>query len=110
MPHYCTFPFFASVMGFLMLSFALGGNMSFEEKDKEILSKIKKNSKSYIVYMHLRDVGNLTVQKAMDLWGYYYPAVSINRLKKHGANIIDVNVGEDGKRKEIYAEWKLVKE
>ena len=84
--------------------------MSFKEDDKKILSKIKKNSKIHIVYTHLRDVGNLTVQTAMDLWGYYYPAVAISRLKKHGANIIDVNVGEDGKRKEIYAEWKLIKD
>ena len=84
--------------------------MSFEEKDKEILSKIQKGSQIHKVYIYLRDSGNLTVQKAMELWGYYYPAVSMNRLKKHGAKIIDVNVGEDGKRKEIYAEWKLVKE
>ena len=84
--------------------------MSFSEKDKEILSKIKKNSKSHMVYLYLRDHGTLTVNRAMELWEYYYPAVSIHRLKKHGAKIIDVNIGEDGKRKEIFSEWKLIKE
>jgi len=84
--------------------------MNFRETDKEILKKIKKGSQIHKVYLYLRDHGTLTVQKSIQLWGYYYPAVSMNRLKRHGAKIVDVNIGEDGKRKEIYAEWKLIKD
>jgi hypothetical protein len=117
--HVITFSFF----GLLGLGFMKERNMSkrdishlsFEELDKQILAKIKADSQIYKVYIYLRDSGNLTVKRSLELWGYYYLPVSINRLRKHGANIQDVNVIElSGKRysktrREKYAEYKLVK-
>ena len=84
--------------------------MDFNQKNEEILKKMKKGSQLHRVYLYLRDNGTITVQQSMKMWGYYYPAVSINRLRKHGAKIVDINIGADGKRKEIFSEWKLIKD
>ena len=79
---------------------------------REILRKLKHGTQIHKVLEYLINGNTLTVMKSLELWGYYYLPVSINRLKKLGAKIVDINVGEGSgrykkKRIEKWAEYKL---
>jgi hypothetical protein len=89
--------------------------MRWEERNRLILANLKTGSHYSRVYLYLRDNGTLTVQESISIWNRYNLAQVVQRLKKYGANIIDLHVGaNDGryksKRLKPWARYQLLKE
>ncbi len=91
--------------------------ITFQQQDKQVLSKMEYDSHYYRVYIYLRDVGTLTTQESISIWNRYNLAQVVARLKKLGANIVDDNVMfiQNGgrykaKRLKPWAKYRLLQE